>query len=218
MKVRLHWTYVSPKKQTLSFQSDELDASAALKISEDLEKTGRTKSIEFEDTRGVTWTKKELGRLLEEMKHEPSSITVFFDGSFDKDTGQSGTGAAIYYSLGHRKHRVRINLKLDGLETSNEAEFAALLMAVRHLEELGARGQELTIKGDSLVVINQMSGEWPAYEGQHQTWISRIEDIFSRLSLTASYEAVPRKENKEADQLSKQAILGTEVSSSIKLD
>ncbi|KZZ82550.1 MULTISPECIES: reverse transcriptase-like protein [Bacillaceae] len=218
MRVRINWTYQSPKKQTALFQSDELDADLALLLSDDLERTGRTKTIEFEDSRGVTWTKKEMLKLMEELEEEPSSVIVYFDGSFDKDTGKSGAGAAIYYKIGKENYRVRINRTLDELTSNNEAEFAALLLGANYLEELSVTGQNVQFKGDSLVVINQLSGEWPCYEEQHQVWINRIEEVLSKLKVTGDYESVPRKENKEADQLSKQAIQGMDVTSQIKLD
>ncbi|MGD6815831.1 reverse transcriptase-like protein [Metabacillus sp. 84] len=219
MRVRINWTYQSPKaKQTVLFQSDELEADSALMLSHDLEKTGRTKTLEFLDSRGTAWSKKELGKLMEELESEPSSVTVFFDGSYEKETGNSGAGAAIYYTLEKEKFRIRMNRKIDELSSNNEAEFAALLLAANGLADLGVKGQDVSFKGDSLVVINQLSGEWPCYEEQHQMWIGRIEAVLSAAHITGDFQSVPRKENKEADQLAKQAVLGVEVSSQIKLD
>ncbi|AZB43273.1 reverse transcriptase-like protein [Bacillus sp. FJAT-42376] len=218
MKVRMNWTYQTPKKQTVFFQSDELEAELALLMAEDMERTGRTKSIEFTDARGVTWSKKEMLKLMEELEYEPASIMVYFDGSYDKESGKSGAGAAIYYKLGKERFRVRISQTLDELPSNNEAEYAALLLAVNYLAELGVSGQEVLFKGDSLVAVNQLSGEWPCYEEQHQSWINRIEEGLMKLKISGNYEAIPRKENKEADQLSKQAIQGMNVRSRIKLD
>ncbi len=64
MKYLIKWMYSSPKKKNMLFTSDdETDLDSAISIGEDLEKTGRVKSIEFIDTRGTPWSLKELKKL-----------------------------------------------------------------------------------------------------------------------------------------------------------
>lgn len=77
MKVIMQWTYHASKKPSADFVSDWLDAGTALVITEDLEKAGRLKEVEFKDEFDTTWTKKELKKLLTEVEEEPQDVTVF---------------------------------------------------------------------------------------------------------------------------------------------
>lgn len=54
----MQWTYHASKKPTADFVSDWLDAGTALVITEDLEKAGRLKEVEFKDEFDTIWTKK----------------------------------------------------------------------------------------------------------------------------------------------------------------
>ena len=86
------------------------------------------KELEFEDEKGGSWTLKELEKLKEELAAEPDEITVYFDGSYDKESQLAGFGIVIYYSLGGERYRLRKN-KSFRLTTNNEAEYAALYEA-----------------------------------------------------------------------------------------
>lgn len=77
LKVIMQWTYHASKKPSADFVSDWLDAGTALVITEDLEKAGRLKEVEFKDEFDTTWTKKELKKLLTEVEEEPQDVTVF---------------------------------------------------------------------------------------------------------------------------------------------
>jgi ribonuclease HI len=217
LKVIIHWTYFLNKKGTASFRSEWLQADSALIIAEDLEKTGRLKEVEFEDEVGTVWTKKELTKLLTKVEDEPQNATVFFDGGYRKNEGLSGLGVAIYYEQNHKYWRIRKNALLQQLESNNEAEYAAFYEALKELEALGVHHQICVFKGDSLVVLNQLSGEWPCYEEPLNRWIVRIEEKLTKLGLRPVYEPISRKDNQEADGLATQALNGEEIISKIQL-
>ena len=217
MKVIINWTYFLNKTGTASFRSDWLEAEAALLIVNDLEKTGRLKDVEFEDEVGTIWTKKELTKLLIKVEDEPQNVTVFFDGGYRKDEGLSGIGVAIYYEQNHTAWRIRKNARLQQLESNNEAEYAAFYEALKELDALGVHHQSCIFKGDSLVVLNQLSGEWPCYEEPLNRWLDRIEEKLEKLSIRPVYEPISRKENQEADGLATQALNGEKISSKIQL-
>lgn len=83
------------------------------------------------------------------------------------------------------------------LKTNNEAEYAALYEAIREVRELGASRNSITIKGDSLVVLNQLDGSWPCYDPSHNEWLDKIEALLESLKLTPTYETIQRKDNQE---------------------
>ncbi|CAH0347402.1 ribonuclease H family protein [Bacillus sp. CECT 9360] len=218
MKVIMRWTYGSPKKPAADFTSDWLDAPKALIITDDLEKAGRMKDVEFQDEIGTSWTKKELIKLLTEIKDDPSNVTVYFDGGYQKEDGLTGIGVVIYYTQGNQNWRIRMNAVLRELDSNNEAEYAAMFEAIRQLQELGVHHQSCIFRGDSQVVLNQLSGEWPCFEENLNRWLDRIEQKIGALGIKPIYEPIPRKENSEADKLATQALKGEEILSKLNLN
>ncbi|PLS16413.1 hypothetical protein CVD28_17585 [Bacillus sp. M6-12] len=213
----MQWTYSMARRPQVLFTSEYMKAAAALLILEDLEKTGRVKDVEFKDEIGTSWTKKELTKLLDEIKEEPQDVTVYFDGGYMKEEGMAGAGIVIYYSQGKDKKRIRMNRLLEELVSNNEAEYAAFYEGVKELEVLGVHHQTVTFKGDSQVVLNQLSGDWPCFEDTLNAWLDRIEEKMKQLGIRPVYEPIPRKENQEADKLATQALKGEFISSTINL-
>ena len=218
MKITIEWTYATPKKLKSLFKSEELTVQHALLLLEDIEKTGRVKQIELYDENGSTWTKKELSKWLKQSDTEISDVVAYFDGGFDLETHLSGVGAVIYYQQNKKQFRNRYNARLEELESNNEAEYAAFYFLVQQLELLEITNCEVTFKGDSQVVINQLSGEWPCYDESFNKWLDRIEKRLKALRIKPIYEAVGRKENTEADRLAEQALQGTPIESHMEIN
>jgi ribonuclease HI len=209
MNFSIEYIYKHPKSQLkIRFTSDPVPLQEALFTADDLEKTGRISELVFTDSKGVSWTKKELIKLTKVKKEEPKDITVYFDGGFLSESGSSGQGIIIHFSQNGLNYRVRKNASFTNLESNNEAEYAALWIAARELEELGVQYEQVLIKGDSKVVIEQMKGEWPCYENNLQNWADKIETLFKKLQIDPEYVWVSRKENKESDHLVQQALSG----------
>ncbi|GGM24450.1 hypothetical protein GCM10011351_07780 [Paraliobacillus quinghaiensis] len=218
MEVRIELTYKTPKGAEISFRSDYMRAAKAVLIAEDFEKTGRTKNILFVDYHDTTWTMKDLKKLLKEVETEPHNVTLYFDGGFDLETKRSGLGCVIYYQQNNKKYRLRKNAEVEQLNTNNEAEYAALHLGLQELEQLGVHHQTITLIGDSQVVLNQLSGDWPCVEEDLNKWADRIETKLDDLGITPEYNVVSRKKNGEADQLASQALKGVEITSTMELD
>ena len=213
MQVRIELTYRTKRGLETKFNSDEMQAGAAMVIAEDLEKTGRTKQLLFIDSQDRNWTYKELKKFMEEIKTEPHDITVYFDGGFDRETGKAGLGCVIYYGQNDKNYRIRKNALVEGLISNNEAEYAALHLGIVELELLGAHHLPVTFVGDSKVVINQLNEEWACYEEELSKWMDRIERKIEQHGFAPTYENVSRKLNREADQLATQALQEIEITS-----
>ncbi|WP_079480533.1 reverse transcriptase-like protein [Halobacillus salinus] len=218
MRVRIEWTYKKPKGPTTFFKSEEMKAAEAVLIAEDLIQTGRVKELQFLDTNDQSWSMKEMNKFLRGIQTEPHDAIVYFDGGFDLEEKVSGLGCVVYYAQNHKNYRLRTNAKVEGLKSNNEAEYAALHLALQELDLLGIRHQEVTFAGDSQVVINQLLDEWPVMEEELSKWADRIENKMDESGIRPSYSVLSRKKNKEADRLATQALQGVEVRSTIELE
>jgi ribonuclease HI len=214
MDVWIEWVYRSnATKKTTTFSSGMMPAEEALLFSKDIEKTGRVHTLEFVDDKGSRWTKKEMEKLLKEIETEPHNIVAYFDGGYHRELQAAGLGVVIYFKQNGKPFRIRKNEAMQYIESNNEAEYAAFWLLLRELEDLGVRSQQVEFIGDSQVVLNQLSGDWPAYEDKENRWLDRIEDKMKELRITPLYRPVSRGENREADQLAGQALKGEFISS-----
>ena len=217
-KVKIELVYKTVKDGEVAFISDERMVKDAILIAKDLQKTGRVKKIHFTDERRTDWTLKQLEKYITEIKEEPHHIIVYFDGGFDLKNKTAGLGCVIYYEQNDRKYRLRKNALVEGLVSNNEAEYAALHLGLKELELLGVHHLPVTFVGDSLVVVHQLNGEWPCYEEELSAWIDRIEEKVEVLGIIPTYEAISRKQNREADHLASQALKGLEITSEKEID
>jgi len=211
MHVFIEWTYKTPKGAGTILRSEEMPAAQALLLAEDMERTGRVKALVFIDQQDTNWSFKELKAYVKEVDTEPHNITIYFDGGFDRSSNQSGLGCAIYYEQNGKPYRLRRNAFSAELKSNNEAEYAALYLALVELELLNAHHLPISIIGDSQVVINQLNGEWPALEKELASWADKIDAKLSELSLQPDYKLISRKDNAEADRLATQALNGIDI-------
>lgn len=218
MKFTVEWHYRTPKKLETIFRSEEMSLGEVLVLSDDLEKTGRTKELIFIDDQGTTWTKKELQKWLKKSDTEMMDIVTYFDGGFDVKTNLAGIGIVIYYTKNNKHYRVRMNARLEELETNNEAEYAACYFLIQQLEQLDIKSIEVEFRGDSQVVLQQLSGEWPCYDDTLNRWLDKIEQKLKELKIRPTFSPVSRKQNTEADQLATQALEGTPIQSTMELE
>ncbi|OEH92849.1 reverse transcriptase-like protein [Bacillus solimangrovi] len=217
MKVSIEWLYKVPKSNSLMLRSDELDVHEAIKAAKDIERTGRVKWLKLIDEHNDEWSVKKLERYIMELDKEPHDLEVYFDGSYDLTTSQAGGGVVIYYTQGSIRRRIRKNGILEQITSNNEAEYAALHLALTELELMGVHHLPVIIRGDSQVVIQQLQGEWAVFDKEHNRWIDRIEEKLQAMKLKPTYELVERKLNDEADQLAHQSLKGIEIESEMTI-
>ncbi|WP_347861950.1 reverse transcriptase-like protein [Salimicrobium sp. PL1-032A] len=200
MKISVHYTYKIPKSEAVECMTEELEITDALALEKDLHKVNRIHAITFRDSNGQERLRKELKTYIEKVETEPHNVHVYFDGGYGESSRQSGLGCTIYYDKNGETFRIRKNALVEELVSSNEAEYAALHLAVQELEMLGVRYLPVEISGDSKLVINQMKEEWPCYDDTLLSWADRIDAKLQVLGVTATYKHIPRAENREADR------------------
>jgi ribonuclease HI len=123
-------------------------------------------------------------------------ITAYFDGGARSNPGPAGYGVYIVDDQGTVQAELHGSL---GIATNNVAEYHGLIAALQWAVEHGLT--QLTVKGDSLLIIEQMRGNYKVkHEGlkplylQAKMLVMQIGDV--------KFAHVPREQNKDADRLS----------------
>ena len=102
--------------------------------------------------------------------------------------------------------------------TNNVGEYTGLIKALEALERLNIKTKKIEIFGDSSLVCNMVGKIW-GWNKKKTKWVphksaSHLKPLLDRvLELLASYDFeikwVPREENYEADELSKQPLIAS---------
>jgi probable phosphoglycerate mutase len=105
----------------------------------------------------------------------------------DPDTGETLAEAARYL----------------GTATNNVAEYRGLIAALRAAQALDPDA-EITVRMDSRLVVEQMSGRWRIKHADLRALADEAAGIFPRERVT--YEWIPRERNRHADRLANEAM------------
>lgn len=127
-------------------------------------------------------------------------IIIFSDGGARGNPGPAGIGAVLYDS----KKQVLVKIsKYIGETTNNQAEYQALISALKKAKELG--GQELDVFLDSELVVKQLNCEYKVKNKELAPLFLEVYNLslnFSKITFTHVY----RENNKEADRLVNEAL------------
>ncbi len=88
--------------------------------------------------------------------------------------------------------------------TNNVAEYVGAIRALEWLVEQGYAG-EVVVRGDSQLVIRQMTGEYEVKADHLRAYHARLRQLEGKF-VRVTFEWVPREENRTADALSKRAL------------
>lgn len=88
--------------------------------------------------------------------------------------------------------------------SNNLAEYAALCESLSFLLSKGRSGSPLEVKSDSRLVVYQMSEKWKFHGGLYAEKYHEAKRLAAKFS-HLSFKWIPRKENEEADGLSREA-------------
>lgn len=123
----------------------------------------------------------------------PQLHTLYFDGA---SKGNPGKAACGYILLSGSTEVGRGGASL-GIATNNRAEYSGLEMGLQYAVSKGIK--KLEVKGDSLLVISQMTGKWKVNVGTLRQARDRCRSIISSNGLQVSFTHIPRSENSVAD-------------------
>lgn len=127
-------------------------------------------------------------------------IIIFSDGGARGNPGPAGIGAVLYNE--DKKIIAEISHYL-GETTNNQAEYRALIAALKKARELG--GQEIACYLDSELVVKQLNRE---YKVKNKDLAPLFLEVYN-LSLgfqKVSFIHIPREKNSVADRLANEAM------------
>ena len=130
-----------------------------------------------------------------------SEYVLYFDGCSKGNPGEAGAGAVIY------KNGVEIwdsSIYVGAKESNNVAEYNGMIMGMT--EAITRNIKQLSIKGDSMLVIKQMTGEYKVRSANLIEWYNKSKSLEKHFD-TVAYEHVYRKDNARADKLSNDGIM-----------
>ncbi len=128
--------------------------------------------------------------------------TLFFDGACNID-GIAAYGWLLYGPDGSLKSSSSGLLFSGKPSTNNMAEFGALEAGLKHLLNQPTKIPYLICKGDSMVVVNQITGTWECRNKDQITESDRLKELLNKVAYEWIIEWIPRKQNNDADRLSK---------------
>lgn len=129
-------------------------------------------------------------------------IEIYFDGSC-----QDNPHGAIAYGYHINLNGTEIHSGFGGEpackgNSNNVAEYKALLLALEECRDI--KGKTILIKGDSKLVIMQMTGRWRIKDGMYRKDALLAREVVQRLASEnlVEFKWIPREENVRADELS----------------
>lgn len=90
------------------------------------------------------------------------------------------------------------SIRCDFKATNNKAEYEALIIGMNMAHDLGATA--LLVKSDSLLVVNQMNGEFAAKDSKMTAYL-KVAKAKSEKFKPFFIEQIPRDQNTQADAL-----------------
>ena len=123
-------------------------------------------------------------------------ITAYFDGGARSNPGPAGYGVYIVDDQGAVQAELAGSL---GIATNNIAEYNGLIAALQWAVDHNL--DAITVKGDSLLIIEQMRGNYKVKNEGLKPLHMRARMLVMQIG-NVRFEHVPREMNKDADRLS----------------
>ena len=139
-------------------------------------------------------------------RNKNQKIIIYTDGGSRGNPGEAAIGFVIVDEKGNaiKKHGERL-----GVKTNNEAEYAAVIAALKKAKALFGKEKTKTlsveVRMDSELVVRQLTGKYKIQEERlFPLFITmwNLQQDFASISFTH----IPREQNKEADRLVNEAL------------
>ena len=132
---------------------------------------------------------------------QPQIYKMYFDGGAQPNPGKSASSAILYDDIDNT-----IQFKIARYtkhSTNNQAEYNGVIIGLKKCIELGIKN--ISIFGDSLLVVNQLSNKWKIYNIVLKDLHNTIHELLLEFD-NVWISHIPRKLNSAADELCNLAI------------
>lgn len=132
---------------------------------------------------------------------------AYFDGATEpvNPGGAQGIGVAIYKG-GCLIKTYSYYIPARPNNTNNVAEYMAFIRILKWIKEFNIEGNML-IRGDSMLVIQQMNGNWSIKNGMYVKYAMMAKKMLYEIKNNIQIEWVRRDFNEKADELSKKELI-----------
>jgi ribonuclease HI len=130
-------------------------------------------------------------------------LLLYCDGGSRGNPGPSAIGAVVWDPSTEPPTLVAEVSECIGVTTNNVAEYKALIAGLEAVAHLRAR--VMHVRADSLLVINQLRGEWKVKHAGMKPLHAEARKLLAEYDVV-DLQHVPREENTEADALVNQAL------------
>ena len=127
-------------------------------------------------------------------------LIIYTDGGARGNPGPAGIGALI---MDENKNKIVEISEYLGVATNNQAEYQAVVAAIRRAKELEA--EEVQFYLDSQLVVEQLNGNYKVKNKGLQSLFTRVYNDSLNFKKVV-YSHIPREQNKEADKLANMAM------------
>lgn len=134
-------------------------------------------------------------------------IEVYFDGACEPNpNGRVGYGAIILKDSRQVYEISKEYIPTASIKTTNNiAEYCAAYAAMKYLIAKSWNKLPIVMRGDSQLVIKQLSGEWKIGKGAYITIAEKSKELLKHFT-QIEFAWLPRSFNDIADKLSRKAI------------
>lgn len=134
-------------------------------------------------------------------------LKIHTDGGALNNPGPAASAFVLYID----DKEVYSEGKEIGSATNNDAEYTALINALKKVKEMQNSNtlqgvEKISVFADSSLVVNQMNGLWKVKHAPIQKYVFEVHALENEIGLPISYTYVPREENTVADGLVKKAL------------
>jgi len=128
--------------------------------------------------------------------------SLYFDGASRSNPGPASYGGVIY---NEKNEEIGTYKNYIGKHTNNQAEYLGCFAGIQACIQLNIKN--LTVYGDSKLVIEQIGGRWKVKSANLKPIYTEIKKVLDTKPFdTIIFKHVRRKYNKRADELANQAL------------
>lgn len=126
------------------------------------------------------------------------NIKIYCDGGSRGNPGPAAIGVYIVSGSGIKIGSIS---KQIGVATNNEAEYQAVIEALKWLKKSKEEIDLAEFYLDSELIVNQLNGTYRVRNSKLRNLILKVRLLESQLNSTVTYRCISRKKNCRADKL-----------------